>query len=155
MHALREYSDLVLGPVRPILDRRVEADRTRYADHLLGGAEALLANLRYPRDRTGRPGPVLGDGRGRGRCANRRRKLRLRRFPSRGRCGFTHLVNAEQHTADPLLMRHGGAPRPPASRAARPAADQCVLHDHDVRTGLDLPVFRGGHRGRGPRRRQP
>ncbi|MGW4395124.1 ArsR/SmtB family transcription factor [Amycolatopsis nivea] len=73
VHALREYSDLVLGPVRPVLDRRVEADRNRYADHLLGGGvEALLANLHpsirwrnpvleadYPRDRT-----IALDGRG-------------------------------------------------------------------------------------------
>ncbi|MFC5116662.1 ArsR/SmtB family transcription factor [Amycolatopsis halotolerans] len=73
VHALREYSDLVLGPARPILDRRVEADRARYAQQLLsGGVEALLGNLHpsirwrnpvleadYPRDRT-----VSLDGRG-------------------------------------------------------------------------------------------
>ncbi|WP_162834737.1 ArsR/SmtB family transcription factor [Amycolatopsis circi] len=73
VHALRQYSDLVLGPARPVLDRRVETDRARYAEHLLsGGVEALLANLHpsirwrdpvleadYPRDRT-----VALDGRG-------------------------------------------------------------------------------------------
>ncbi|MGW7531071.1 ArsR/SmtB family transcription factor [Amycolatopsis sp. NPDC054798] len=66
VHALREYSDLVLEPTRPILDRRVESERARYAEHLLsGGVEALLGNLHpsirwhrpaleadYPRDHT-------------------------------------------------------------------------------------------------------
>ncbi|MFD2473620.1 ArsR/SmtB family transcription factor [Amycolatopsis silviterrae] len=73
VHTLRQYSDLVLGPARPILHRRVETERDRYAERLLsGGVEALLGNLHpsirwhnlvleadYPRDRT-----IALDGRG-------------------------------------------------------------------------------------------
>lgn len=49
VHALREYSDLVLGPVRPVLERRVEADRARYM---------RPSSERRGRSAAGEPAPV-------------------------------------------------------------------------------------------------